>query len=219
MLRQSAIIAAIVVIAGAGVVHGLRTERWGKAVEPGEWAGRLDRIPLTIGDWQGTELPPLSQDEVEAAQIAGYKSRYYVNRRTGAALNLMIVCGKPGPISIHPPDVCYRGKGFVPGPVSKFILPEEDGKTAEFSMAKFGKTNVAIPDYLRIFWAWSATGNWHAPDNPRFEYASYPALFKMYVIHQIARRDDDASKDPSADFMKLFLREIRPLLFPEPPGA
>ena len=26
----------------------------------------------------------------------------------------LILCGRPGPVSIHTPDVCYRGLGYEP---------------------------------------------------------------------------------------------------------
>jgi hypothetical protein len=214
IMKYSAVSFAILAVVGSSIVHGVWTDRWKEGAEPAVWAERLKEIPLKIGDWEGEELA-LTDEEVKEAQLAGYKSRRYVNKRTGVTLSVLIVCGRPGPVSIHPPDICYRGAGYVPGNVGKFALAMKEEKVAEFNMATFAKTNRAVPDYLTILWAWSAAGDWRAPSNPRFEYARYPALFKLYVIRQIGKSDEGADKDPARDFLEVYLSVLDELLFPK----
>ena len=84
---------------------------------------------------------------------------------------------------------------------------------ADFWSARFQKAG-ATPDPLRIYWSWSATGAWLAADNPRWTFGSYPFLFKLYVIHPLAKLDEPAVDDPAPEFLSLFLPELRKSLFP-----
>ena len=56
MLRVSA---AVILIVGAGLVHGAWTERWRPSREVASLAARFESVPLAVGDWNGTpfELP------------------------------------------------------------------------------------------------------------------------------------------------------------------
>ena len=69
------------------------------------------------------------------------------------------------------------------------------------------------PDALRIFWSWSATGNWQAPDNPRLAFARHSVLFKLYIQHQLVSDADPNEEGRSDDFIRLFVEELNRLLF------
>jgi hypothetical protein len=66
---------------------------------------------------------------------------------------------------------------------------------------------------LRIYWAWSRTPGWEAPDSARVEYAGERALYKVYLIHDIARSGDSATEDPSVKFARIFLPEVTQRLY------
>src|SRR4051812_46618766 len=102
-LFATAVVSAMLV--AGGYLHGRWTERWGKAVEPEIAAGRYRNLPMTIGDWDGTVIE--SKRSPAADGLAGSVQRRFVNRKTGQAVNVLLVCGRPGPASIHTPDVCY----------------------------------------------------------------------------------------------------------------
>ena len=44
--------------------------------------------------------------------MTGYLLRTYTHRISGETFQVLLVCGKPGPTSLHPPDVCYQGAGY-----------------------------------------------------------------------------------------------------------
>src|SRR4029077_13786763 len=72
---------------------------------------RLPRLPVAIDDWEGTDV----DNDVTAkhtADIQGILQRRYVQRGSGEEIMIALVCGRPGPISVHTPDVCYQGAGF-----------------------------------------------------------------------------------------------------------
>jgi hypothetical protein len=176
---------AFVLLVGAGLVHGRLTDRWGLSGALAEAVARLDRVPRTIGDWEGRDVA-MDRKQIDRAGIQGYLSRSYRNVRDGREATVLLVCGRPGQIAVHTPDVCYRGAGYesgsapMPGTVGTGV-----GHPAEFLKARFCKTNAPVPDALDIFWSWNARGAWEVPANPRLGFASYPALYKVYVIARL----------------------------------
>src|SRR5262245_10682764 len=112
MMRSLPILLAAGLLALDGYVYGLWTNRWQTSQAIPAAVARLDQVPMAFGDWQGENLEPLSAREVEQAGFEGYISRVYKNRRTGSALNVLLACGRAGPMSVHTPDVCYRGRGY-----------------------------------------------------------------------------------------------------------
>jgi hypothetical protein len=208
MPRALPIVAALVLVIAGGLVR----VRWAvRGSEPGAVAAavaRLDRIPEVLGDWRGRPARALQRRVLEEAEIAGYVSRLYEHRRSGAALSLLVVCGRPGPISVHTPDICYSGAGFEPvePPAKQAIGPGP----AEFQMAVFGKPAAAVPTYLRIFWSWKASGSqqWRAPDNPRLAFAPADALYKLYVVRELASATEPIAADPGLEFLQALLPEL-----------
>jgi hypothetical protein len=205
---------ALLLLVVSGVVHGLWTDRWRTSDEPAAWAARLDNVPRSIGEWDGQDLPVESK-HLQVAEATGCLARAYVHRRTGEVVSVVVVCGRPGPVSVHTPDVCYRdnGHGLVETP-EKF-LAAVPGRQAEFWTARFRKGDTALPTYLRVFWSWNGGGGWKAPANPRLEFARRPALYKLYVIRQLAQLEEAPGKDPCTEFLPLLLPELRRALFPE----
>jgi len=115
---------------------------------------------------------------------------------------------------VHTPDVCYQGAGFTlaASPARSSAAPGEAG--AEFWAARFLWAGPAPGSHRRIFWAWNAGGGWQAPDNPRLAFARYPALYKLYVIREMSKRDEPPENDPCREFMRLLLPELQEALFP-----
>src|SRR5215210_7531380 len=117
MLRMFPAVLAIVTVLASGVVHGLWTDRWGMAEEPMAAAARLDQLPLDLGDWQGQ---PLDFEPSQLGPVAGYLYRRYVNQRNGASVSVSLLCGRPGPVAIHTPDVCYVASGYQAAPAREY---------------------------------------------------------------------------------------------------
>jgi hypothetical protein len=91
------------------------------------------------------------------------------------------------------------------------------GATA-FKLGKFKKTNSPVPEYLRIYWAWSPKGDvWTAPDGERLAFASAPALYKLYIVRQVADVNEPTDKDPGLEFLRQFLPVLEKSLVASPP--
>ena len=175
-------LAALALLVAAGLVHGRLTDRWGTSTELVDAAARLGRVPRSIGDWRGQDVP-MDRRQIDRAGIQGYVSRGYRNARDGREVSVLLVCGRPGPIAVHTPDVCYRGAGYEPEaePVAE-VLGTAGGRPARFLKARFSKATAAGPRALDIAWAWNARGSWEAPSNPRVSFAAQPYLYKIYLI-------------------------------------
>jgi hypothetical protein len=214
MSRHLPVATAFGVLLASLVIHGLCTARWGQSPELAEAVARLNRIPMTLGDWGGDPLE-LASREQQKAGIAGYVLRRYTNRLTGTSVMLSLACGRPGPISVHTPEVCYQGIGYKPAgsPTRSSIRVPSLPRPADFWMNDFRKEDAADSAQLRIYWSWNGQAGWGVPDNPRLAFAGAPVLYKLYVVRVTAADEDVAEKDPSVEFIHLLLPHINAVLF------
>lgn len=194
----------LVLLLGAG--HGIWTDRWVHSEDLEKSLARLDKTPKDTGDWQGENLE-YEPEDMSRAGIKGCVFRKYRNTRTGATVTLLLVCGHGGPISVHTPDVCYSAAGFVQS--GGQVRTELGPPAGDFWKSFFGMPNLIVPRRLEIFWAWSRDGQtWSAPDNSRYNFARFPAVYKLYVVRETPApfRDDDRTIH---DFLARLLPDIR----------
>jgi hypothetical protein len=212
--RRWAVLApALLLVLGSGAAHGLLTHRW---EQPNEITkDTLEGLPLTIADWDGTPLP-LDPDYIPAPEDGAVLFRRYVNRVNGDAVLVYLSGGKPGPIgSAHCPDSCYPGAGytFAAPMIKKTISTHSGSRSHDFKVATFSKTERATPMHVRVFWAWSSTGDWSTPNQPRVTFAKDRRLYKLYVIRQLARNNDPLETEPAMGFAQLMIPELEKSLF------
>jgi hypothetical protein len=89
-------------------------------------------------------------------------------------------------------------------------------RPAEFWTARFRKDEAGAPLFRRVFWAWSADGDWRAPDQPRLAFARHDALYKLYVVQEVSRTDGQAPEEECDDFIRELLQDLAKVLFGEP---
>jgi hypothetical protein len=168
---------------------------------------------MTLGDWDG-RVKELEDRTVALAEAAGYVRRQYVNRRTGSSVALLILCGRPGPLSVHSPEVCYDGTGYEElGGRTEYTEPGPPA--AEFWVYRFRKRDSAIPVHLRVLHSWGAAGSWKAVESPRLAFAREHLLYKMYIVRELPNPDEPLKDDPALDFVRVLLPELQKfLLFP-----
>jgi hypothetical protein len=214
MKRFLPAIVALLGLVAYGVAEGLWTHRWFASTALAEAAARLQQLPQSVADWQGNDQE-LDARQVIQAEMTGYVMRRYVQQRTGASVMVLLVCGRPGPTSLHSPEICYPGAGFTPAaaPVRKAFEASASGSLGDFWAGQFQKAGPA-PEALRIFWSWNGAGTWEAADTPRLHFAHHRALYKLYVIRQLPRPDEPLAQDPTLDFLDHFLPQVQRTLFP-----
>jgi hypothetical protein len=212
------IAAALVVVAIATYVQGIWSERWGKlrSERLAEFTKRLSEVPLTIGDWDGTD------QEVDKAQLArsncdGHVSREYMNRRNKEVVSVYLVSGTGRHVTIHTPDWCYRGAGYEmdDAAIAYTMRVEGLGAQPEFRTATFTKTDeTGRTDRLRIFWSFTDDGTWLGPSSPKPKYGTRDALYKVYFITKAALRQETPEDSPALDFARQFFPLVNEILFP-----
>jgi hypothetical protein len=201
----------IAVILATGIVHGIWTGRWEFSDEPGASVARLSNVGMELGNWQGQTLDSESQ---QLGDASGCLLRRYTNRLTGASVTLFLLCGRPGPVAIHPPDSCYAAGGYEIAPPSQFQASTEPGATpAEFRVARMRKKRVGEQNQLRVFWSWNDGTGWRVPANPRWTFASAPVLFKLYLVRELPDFEEPLDDDPGIDLMRSLLPELDRVLF------
>jgi hypothetical protein len=218
-MRFYLILAALPLLVAYGLAEGVWTNRWYSSRALERAATQLRLVPQTVGDWQAGEDLKLEDWELKQGEIGAYLKRRYVRPATGDVVSVLIVCGRPGPIALHPPDVCFEGVGYQPvRPPVQMPLTGGGGGRAALWEAVFQKPSAAVPDRLHTRWAWSDTGDWLAADHPRMQFARSPILYKLYLVRQVLAEDGPAGDDPSADFLRLFLPELNKCLFGNGPS-
>jgi hypothetical protein len=203
---------AMVLIVGAGLVHGSWTSRWRPAPALQEQAKKLESLPMVLGDWTAIsrELPAR---ELAMTGAAGYINRLYTNSSKGLSISVLLLSGLPGDISTHTPEVCYPGAGYYLATPDAFALtygsPEQKAELRTAVAIRGG----ANPSVLRIFWVWKGSKGWSAPEQPRWTFASESVLSKLYIVRQTEGVAIDPKNDPSNEFIKVLLPELDRAVF------
>jgi Protein of unknown function (DUF3485) len=211
MARLLPLLTAIALVISSGLVHGRWSHRRADAKALEAATARLSHLPETLGDWRGEPID-FDQRGLDRAGIAGLVARRYENRRTGASVSILLVCGHPGPIAVHGPEICYAGAGYEQvTPIVKRTLGDGD-----FWMSHFRKQGPIEDPLLRIYWAWSAGDRWQAAESPRVQYAENSVLYKLYLLYDSVasgERQGDGD-DPCREFAEELLAALRGMVSP-----
>jgi hypothetical protein len=216
------VLGATGILVAIGLVHGSWTDRWAaSSAVVRAAAGRLERLPWTIGDWEG-RVGTLDRRELERTGAAGILSRRYVHEATGDRVTVLLMCGRPGPMSIHTPEVCYTGAGYqaCAGPVRR-LVPRGDaaGPSAgvdQFWVADFQVPDALIPERIRVLYAWSRGSGWSAPENPRLALASARILYKLYVVSELGPGEGGEGHRPADEFLGRLLPALETVVASPP---
>jgi hypothetical protein len=207
MLRWFSALLASAALIACGLVHGYWTDRWHPPVETAAAAGRLEALPLDLGDWQGTEIDMKPGEG--GAGIAGCIQRRYVHR-SGIAVSMYLVCGRPGPVSIHIPEVCYGANGFMVGSRSRTTITEHGDTMWKVDAVR---SNVSEETRLRLYWGWHDGSAWKAADDARLEFARRPVLHKLYVVRELTGVNEGDRREPCQEFLTVLLPALEKALF------
>jgi hypothetical protein len=209
MTRPVATLCGCLLVLGTGLVQGVWTDRWRRSQELAAAAARLEeKMPGDLGPWK-TEPVDLDPGALKAAGAVGHWARTYRHNRSGESVTLILLCGRSGQISVHRPEHCYRSAGYemLTAP-TLYKLRASAEPLGEFWTALFRKQEADGLTQLRIVWSWFAGNAWSAPDNPRLAFARYPALYKLYVIHEVPLTQDAVDDDPAVELMRRLIPEL-----------
>jgi hypothetical protein len=141
---------------------------------------KLHMLPQVCGDWTSETLD-IDAAEIRIAEATGSILRRYTHRGTGDSVNVLLLCGPPGPISVHPPTACYQARGYRLTSEPSRVAFGKSSPSQEFRVAEFSNPAGFAEDRVGIIWCWTTGSRWSAPENPRLEFAAEAALFKLYI--------------------------------------
>jgi hypothetical protein len=211
-MRSSSLLIAVVLVLGvtfgAGVTHGLLSNRWGPRPSMVAAASRLKRqMPQRIGNWVFRGEGKLKEDVQETLHCAGFVWSYYEHVETGARVNVFVVLGPHGPIAVHTPEICFSSNNHqAQGERQVVRITDAQGNKHELWDVFFKANDVEAAD-MRVMYAWSSGGPWQAAQRPRFEYAGAPYLYKIQLSGP--PRTEGTGFDACSDFLQEFLAQLQ----------
>src|ERR1043165_2027863 len=213
----AAVLAGVILLASGVLRYSLATD----SEQLEEAVARLPHVPLQIGDWKAQEVAKEDLDEPSFRQSGakGYWVRTYVHQPTGAGVLVILMCGRPGKMAVHTPDICYRGAGYemLDQPAVCSIKNDQGAEGLRLWTALFSK-KTGVGKNLRLYWAWNSRGVWEASPNPRWQFRGAPFLYKLYVSRDRSLQPQAAADvDPAADLLRELAPELNRALFP--PGG
>jgi hypothetical protein len=222
MVRYSPIFAAVLLIVGLTIIEINMTDRLaGTNVSAEQRAALLEKVPVTVGDWHGDDMP-VDPSVRKTAGAIGAVQREYHNVRTGEKVRLWLIVGHAREVSYHTPDVCYPGQGFEARASENSVYPMvfPDQPRTDFLTNTFLRNNATGPQLERVFWNWYNPTNkenegkvvWESPSNPRWRFGNARALYKMYFTSSMRDPKETAEQSPCVRFAREFLPEVNKAL-------
>jgi hypothetical protein len=204
MTKSSLILTLGVLLACTGVgalVHGRISQRWGIPADLAERADRLSQLPTSLGPWRVVQSEPLGEGVVRMLQCAGHLKRTYVHSETGAAVQVAVLLGPFGPISVHTPEICYSSREYdIQDARQRTTIRSEAPSTDELWSITFRARTVSA-DILRVYYGWNDGTSWSAPETPRMAYAGSPFLYKLQLACYASSQADARASDAGRDFL------------------
>lgn len=212
MMRQVPIILGVIALLGFTWAEARVSGRFQASnMTPEEFEALLKKVPMNIGEWEGTDLPV--DDRVKRVSGAkGYVSRNYKNAITGDEVSIWLIVGHSKDVVRHTPDVCYPSSGFTQRAPENSMQPFVfDGETmGDFYTNSFVKEDGLGRQLVRVFWSWykpSEDGavTWKAPKIVRLEFGNTPSLYKLYFTSNMRDIRETTDESVCMKFAKEFL--------------
>jgi EpsI family protein len=106
MLARALIIAALIVVTGAGVHRGA-------VADPGVARTALSELPRQIDAWHGQDAAPWPDDVVAKLGVDDYVNRRYVRDGTPISVYVGYYANQRSGDTIHSPQNCLPGAGWL----------------------------------------------------------------------------------------------------------
>ena len=207
----------MIVLAVGTLIEGKYSDRWGRksSAKLDAFTERLNQVPMEVGDWIGQE-DQIDLKDFQASNCTGCVSRTYTNRE-GQQVNVYLVSGSARHVTIHTPDWCYVGAGFVmehePQQYTLEDVPDVIS-APEFLTTRFLKEETLQTHRLRIFWSFSDDGKWIGPRMPKPAFAGRSAMYKIYLITKLdGTMSMEVDDNPTLDFARQFFPVANKILF------
>jgi len=197
----------------SGAVQRKMNGEWSSANAMVELADRLNSLPESFGPWELTDKKELGDYAEQTLKCEGYINHTYVHRDTRQLVNVAVILGPPGPVSVHIPEICYSSRDFTQIEDRTAIDVEDSNDSASRLWSLKFQANDVDARQLNVYYGWTTDGRWQAAANPRFEFAGQPYLLKLQMAAELT--GEEASGDICQAFLSEFLPVLRQTVFGE----
>jgi EpsI family protein len=115
----------------------------------------LDRLPMSIGEWQGTKEAPLSKNVLEVLGVDDYLTRiYFTPSKEGVGVYVGFYESQRQGDTMHSPQNCLPGAGWEPVSNRRFdvaVPGETAGTTRTISVNRY-LIQKGIDRQLVLYW-------------------------------------------------------------------
>lgn len=220
----------LVLLVASGVLYAMQTGSTRDPQVMAEAARRVDTArDIAVPGWSSERIEFTSEQLAAAEAAGGGNVRYSAidGPAVSSSVNVMLLCGPHGPISVHPPTACFQGVGYRQvRPERPETIKAADGTVlGTFWVTDFEQERNGVTERIRTWWTWSPNAEWHAAKNARMEFAGQPVLYKLYLTEQVLAQpdDEDAESDLAGgvipEFARKYLPELKRVLLDSQPGA
>lgn len=226
------IVLAIGLTLVSGLIHGRMSNRWGPSQDLLAVGRKLEDFKQDGGsenlrkNWTLESSQKLSDDVVKVLQCVGHCAQTYKNQGTGQSVTVTLLVGPPGPLLVHPPEVCYGGAGYKQVKERRRLtVQDSEGSEHQFWTVVLQASDVTKGP-LQVNYAWSTGGRWLAPAggrrwavwrHPRVTLSRYPYLYKIQVASPVSSDTDTDTENPCRAFLRDFVPVVKRYLV-EPSG-
>jgi hypothetical protein len=199
----------------SGVVFGWFSQRWGPPEGINTVSSKLGELPDTIGSWELEEAREVSEGVFNVLRCSGFLDRVYVNRDTGERVEVYLIVGPAGPVSVHQPEICFKNHSHKQRGEREKVQIEERQLTDHLWALTFDPAEGNIDGQItRVYYAWTDGLEWQAPRDARFAFAGRPYIYKLQVSASLPVSASLEERDPCRAFLDELLPIARPHLCP-----
>jgi hypothetical protein len=218
--RRARVALACAVLALSGGVRWWQVRQVEAVLRDGRTAPfPLETLPMVLGDWRGEEttIDPKIARRTGATDLM---TRRYVDQRTGATLEAIILYGPTTEVYGHAPEVCYQAAGYekVAGPEARAI--KSGSLEVPFRSLVYSKGEGGQADLHEVYYSWRFTRHW-SPDlmgtYKRFE--RIPGMLKVHLARRVTEHERRDIGNPCEAFLEALLPELERRLAGTMPAA
>ena len=199
---------AVVATFASGLLHGHLSQRWNEPMDIRTIPAQLSEVPTEFGEWHLHDSSELGEQVIKTLQCVDYLSRTYVNRKTGESVNVALLLGPSGPISVHTPEICYSSRDFeIRKKRERRDLATANGTNNQFWSVTL-KSRGVDGETLNVCYGWNGGDRWIAPQQTRIYFAGKPFLYKIQLAATRPPHTGTNDADTCTSFLTEFLPEI-----------
>jgi hypothetical protein len=206
------VISALIVLAltlASGILHGRISQRWGPSSDAVKAAEKLQTFPNAFGHWRMQSANTFDASTLAQLRCTGYISRNYQNQETGIEVNVAMLLGPPGEISVHTPEICFSSQEFnTETKRQHLVLTNPDGCKEEFWALDF-RSNDLHARLVHVAYGWSLGNHWSAPEEPRFVFSGNQYLYKIQLAISGNVQQEMSGENPCRQFLTDFIPNVR----------